>query len=185
MSACCPPPGWHPLPPTPVALPTRPVPRRGAHDRVIPVRTQEQGSTATPGSWLVSLPDAGHVVPYQHPLQWAQQVLRFLDTAKEVGAALRCAITVARCVLCQLSCQLLGGATATAAAHLQCCCSLAQLLKSAVSERFYVSRLAACSAARATGASSCAAAAPAAGAERRRADAGRGACPNTTAQRNV
>lgn len=81
--ACCPP-RPHLLHTN--SLPARPVPRRGVHDRVIPIRTQVQGSTATPGSWLVSVPDAGHVVPYQHPRQWALQVLRFLDTAKEVGA---------------------------------------------------------------------------------------------------
>ena len=138
MSACCPPPGWHPLPPTPVALPTRPVPRRGAHDRVIPVRTQEQGSTATPGSWLVVVPNAGHVVLYQHPRQWAQQVLRFLDTAKEVGAVLqplRCACWAVPAIPAVLACALLPWHQARTGASAPCRCLPPTPLRAALHAR--------------------------------------------------
>ncbi|PRW56760.1 alpha beta hydrolase [Chlorella sorokiniana] len=53
----------------------------GAKDKIIPILTETKANRGTPGSWLVTVPDAGHAVPYQHPQQWAKQVLRFLDTA--------------------------------------------------------------------------------------------------------
>lgn len=46
-----------------------------------------QGHAATPGSRLLNVKDAGHAVPYQHPKQWAKQVLFFLDTAQPVSWA--------------------------------------------------------------------------------------------------
>lgn len=77
---CPPPPAAH----APLLLPPS-VPLRGAQDRLIPGATQALGHSGTPGSWLVMVPDAGHVVPYQHPSLWAKQVLRFLDSARPVS----------------------------------------------------------------------------------------------------
>ncbi|PRW50931.1 alpha beta hydrolase [Chlorella sorokiniana] len=59
----------------------------GRKDRLIPDATQAQGHAATPGSWLLPVPDAGHAVPYQHPKQWANQVIMFLNGAQPVRAA--------------------------------------------------------------------------------------------------
>ncbi|KAI7840669.1 hypothetical protein COHA_005591 [Chlorella ohadii] len=53
----------------------------GVKDKIIPILTETKAHLATPGSWLVSIPDAGHAVPYQHPQQWAKSVVRFLDHA--------------------------------------------------------------------------------------------------------
>ena len=58
----------------------------GVKDKIIPILTETKAHLATPGSWLVSIPDAGHAVPYQHPQQWAKHVVRFLDNALPVSA---------------------------------------------------------------------------------------------------
>lgn len=90
--------------------------RSGAKDKIIPILTETKAHWGTPGSWLTTVPDAGHAVPYQHPVQFAKQVLRFLDTGLPVGAgpgvpavhgALCCMLDApyaryARCACCAL-----------------------------------------------------------------------------------
>lgn len=61
--------------------------RSGQNDRLIPAATRVQCHAATPGSRLLTVKDAWHAVPYQHPKQSAKQVLYFLNSAQPVSWA--------------------------------------------------------------------------------------------------
>ncbi|PRW51180.1 aminoacrylate hydrolase [Chlorella sorokiniana] len=56
----------------------------GGQDRVIPPTTQSQLAAQLLAANLVQVPDAGHLVAFQHPDGFAQQVASFLDAAQAV-----------------------------------------------------------------------------------------------------
>ncbi|EFN56507.1 hypothetical protein CHLNCDRAFT_59646 [Chlorella variabilis] len=56
----------------------------GAQDAVVPPATQAQAATNMVAASLQEVPDAGHLVHFQHPAQYAQQVAAFLDSAQSL-----------------------------------------------------------------------------------------------------
>lgn len=57
----------------------------GSQDRVVPPSTQTQLAAQLIAAGLVQVPDAGHLVAFQHPDAFVRQVTAFLDSAQTVN----------------------------------------------------------------------------------------------------
>ncbi|PRW57552.1 hydrolase [Chlorella sorokiniana] len=57
----------------------------GSKDVIFPIATQSKAAAAVPESWLITVPNAGHGIVFQHPDLFARQVLTFLDSAQTIN----------------------------------------------------------------------------------------------------